>query len=76
MRPSNWNQVPGGPPIPELPNDPRAIEEWVSELIKSGELLETAQGVEERQYRWGIWDGVLRASLQMEVEVTGIRFLE
>ena len=64
MKPSNWNQVPG-PPSPELPNDPRAIEEWVSELMrqvaavanKNGELLETAQGVEERQYRWGIRDG-------------------
>ena len=76
MKSSDWDRVPGGPPLPELPDEPQAIENWMSELIRVGDVIETAQGVEEKHYEWRIRDGMLRARFQMEVEVIGIRFIQ
>ncbi len=41
MKPSDWKKIPGGPPLPELANDPKAIEFWVSEVIQHADQVET-----------------------------------
>lgn len=76
MKPNDWERIPGGPPLPELSRDPKAIEFWLAEVIQCGDKLETVLKDPERHFQWRIREDELQALLRVDVEINQIRFIE